>query len=179
MSEGRTRAGWTDADRDLLRTMWARGESSRDIAAAVSVDVTRNAVMGMVNRLGLMGLGHPDAARLAAIGKVSAVMDDEFSFGKPLHREALLALLVGRAGRDPDDLSLAAGVAYGDCRRFLERLPLVWPATVKRMPARWQGSLEGVFAFILDMAFVAGLITERAERPAGAVNDAVVEPIAA
>lgn len=179
MEKGKRKNVWSEADKDLLRTMWARGEMSRDIAAALSIDVSRNAVMGMVNRLGLMGLGHPDVVRLAMMDKVAEVLGDPFSFGLPLHREALLAFLVGAAGRDPDALSHASGVSYGDCRRFLERLPLVWPERVRRMPARWQGSLDGVLAFVLDMALVAGRIETQALRPVSAVNDLAMEPIAA
>lgn len=45
---------WTPDRKDTLRRMWIEGRSSREIAEALG-DVTRNAVMGMVNRMGLMG----------------------------------------------------------------------------------------------------------------------------
>lgn len=48
------RVSWTPDRKDTLRRMWVEGKTSRQIAEALG-DVTRNAVMGMVNRMGLMG----------------------------------------------------------------------------------------------------------------------------
>lgn len=45
---------WTPDRKETLRLMWVEGKTSRQIAEALG-DVTRNAVMGMVNRMGLMG----------------------------------------------------------------------------------------------------------------------------
>lgn len=45
---------WTPDRKETLKRMWVEGKSSRQIAEALG-DVTRNAVMGMVNRMGLMG----------------------------------------------------------------------------------------------------------------------------
>ena len=154
---------WTDYDKDMIRTMWARGVPSRSIAEALPNGATRNATMGMLNRLGLMGLGHADDARLKAITKVEALMGEDFSLGAPLHREALLALRVGASGRTADALALATGISRDHCEAFLSRLPLVWPKG-EPMPGRWQGSLEGVLAFILDMAVVAGVLEASPKR---------------
>jgi hypothetical protein len=46
--------GWTEARMDTLRTMWLAGESAKRISEALG-EVTRNAVMGKVHRMGLMG----------------------------------------------------------------------------------------------------------------------------
>jgi hypothetical protein len=45
---------WTDERVGILKRMWSAGESSGEIAAVLG-SVSRNAVMGKVNRLGLMG----------------------------------------------------------------------------------------------------------------------------
>lgn len=50
---------WTDEERNTLRRRWLAGDTSRAIAAAIP-GVTRHAVMGMVNRMGLMGLQGAD-----------------------------------------------------------------------------------------------------------------------
>jgi len=161
---------WIDADRDLLRTMWARGSSSGDVAVALARPVSRNAVMGMVNRLGLMGLGHADDGRLSSMAKVSDLMQEEFSLGLPLHREALLALTVIRTGlRSVEGLAQSSGVCRPDCAAFIARLPLVWPGRASP-PLRWQGGLEGNLAFILDMAVVAGRLSRSPIR--GVAQDA-------
>lgn len=49
---------WTDERVDVLRTMWLGGSSASQIAAVLG-DVTRNAVIGKVHRLGLSGRGKP------------------------------------------------------------------------------------------------------------------------
>jgi hypothetical protein len=57
-------AKWSDERKDALRSMWLAGSTSTDISVALG-DVSRNAVMGMVHRMGLMG--NPDhAARSTA-----------------------------------------------------------------------------------------------------------------
>ncbi|MBV6659271.1 MAG: GcrA cell cycle regulator [Devosiaceae bacterium] len=49
---------WTDERVETLKTMWLAGSSASQIAAALG-DVTRNAVIGKVHRLGLSGRGKP------------------------------------------------------------------------------------------------------------------------
>jgi len=49
---------WTDERVEMLKTMWLGGSSASQIAAALG-DVTRNAVIGKVHRLGLSGRGKP------------------------------------------------------------------------------------------------------------------------
>lgn len=46
--------GWTDARVDLLKALWADGLSASVIAAQLG-EVTRNAVIGKVHRLGIQG----------------------------------------------------------------------------------------------------------------------------
>lgn len=155
---------WLDEDIETIRTLWARGVPSRDIAAAMSRPVTRNAVMGKIDRLGIMGLGEPDARRLAAIAKVGELLQEPFSTGAPLHCQALLALLVEPVGRDVDALARASGLDRLTCAKFLERLPRVWSSSERAMPSRWTGCLEGTLSFILDMAVVSGSLTEAPRR---------------
>ncbi len=149
-------AVWREVDRNLVRTLWARGSSSGQIASALPFDVSRSAVMGMVNRLGLMGLGAPSPARLEAIALVEELFETGFSLGEPLHREALLCFALRDAPREAGRLAVASGVAREDCARFLERLPRVWPDG-EMAPARWGGD-DGNIAFVLDMAVVAGMV---------------------
>lgn len=52
----RTTIPWSAERKDQLRRLWSESRSSGEIASALG-GVTRNAVMGMVNRLGLMGKG--------------------------------------------------------------------------------------------------------------------------
>lgn len=149
-------AAWTQDDIDLVCTMWARGARSTDIVPLLSRQATRNAVMGMVDRLGLMGLGHADRARLARMDRVSRLLGAPFSFGEPLHPEALVTLSCLETGsRDVEVIALSSGMARDRCAAHLARLALVWPEGLPP-PARWSHAEEGVIAFVLDMAVVAG-----------------------
>ena len=49
---------WTDERVEMLKTMWLAGSSASQIASALG-EVTRNAVIGKVHRLGLSGRGKP------------------------------------------------------------------------------------------------------------------------
>lgn len=49
---------WTEERVEVLKTMWLAGSSASQIAATLG-DVTRNAVIGKVHRLGLSGRGKP------------------------------------------------------------------------------------------------------------------------
>lgn len=149
-------AAWTQDDIDLVCTMWARGVRSTEIVPLLSRQATRNAVMGMVDRLGLMGLGHADRARLARMDRVSRLLGAPFSFGEPLHPEALVTLSCLETGsRDVEVIALSSGMARDRCAAHLARLALVWPEGLPP-PARWSHAEEGVIAFVLDMAVVAG-----------------------
>lgn len=161
--------GWTLTDKNLIRTMWAKGAQSSEIVPCLSVPKTRNAVMGMLNRLGLMGLGNPSPERLETIDRVSDLMQEEFSLGSRLHCEALLTLMTMKIGkRDAKALSVASGVSLDMCSSFLERLPLVW-SPGEEAPVNWAGGIEGNIAFILDMAVIAGSLDASPVRPSGAV----------
>ena len=46
--------GWTTERKEILKRMWLAGETSKRISDTLG-EVSRNAVMGMVNRMGLMG----------------------------------------------------------------------------------------------------------------------------
>jgi GcrA cell cycle regulator len=46
-------ADWSDADIKTVKSMWQRGATATEIAAALGPGVTRGAVLGKVHRLGL------------------------------------------------------------------------------------------------------------------------------
>ena len=60
-------AGWTDDRVGALKKLWLEGQSASQIAKQLGGGVTRNAVIGMVHRLGLSGRAAPSQqARTAA-----------------------------------------------------------------------------------------------------------------
>lgn len=58
---------WTDDRVQTLRRMWIGGATSGAIARTLGDGVTRNAIMGKVNRLGLMGVRRCDGASAEAV----------------------------------------------------------------------------------------------------------------
>ncbi len=56
-----TRGGWSDERRDYVRRRWLEGASASEIAKELQA-VSRNAVIGIVHRLGLFGEGHAKAS---------------------------------------------------------------------------------------------------------------------
>ena len=59
---------WTDERVETLKSMWLGGSSASQIAAALG-DVTRNAVIGKVHRLGLSGRGKPTSTATPKVRK--------------------------------------------------------------------------------------------------------------
>ncbi len=53
---------WTDERVGLLRKLWVEGLSASQIAAQIGPDVSRNAVIGKLHRLGLSGRGKAPAS---------------------------------------------------------------------------------------------------------------------
>ncbi len=80
----RTTYDWTEERMDTLRSMWTEGNPSSQIAKALGGGITRNAVMGKINRMGLMcnsdhnllmkkrPLGACRASMMKAAGRFSA-----------------------------------------------------------------------------------------------------------
>lgn len=50
-----TASPWSDERVEILKTMWTAGKSASEIAGALNCGITRNAVIGKVNRLGMSG----------------------------------------------------------------------------------------------------------------------------
>ncbi|MEX2126940.1 MAG: GcrA family cell cycle regulator [Xanthobacteraceae bacterium] len=56
--------GWTDERVEILKALWADGESATEIAVELGGGLTRNAVIGKVHRLGLAGRRRVSAFRV-------------------------------------------------------------------------------------------------------------------
>tara|TARA_Y100000590_G_scaffold364139_1_gene422297 strand:+ start:53844 stop:54332 length:489 start_codon:yes stop_codon:yes gene_type:complete len=62
---------WTDEKVELLRKLWSEGLSASQIANKIG-DVTRNAVIGKVHRLGLEGRAKPLSRKSVTVGQLDA-----------------------------------------------------------------------------------------------------------
>ena len=50
---------WTEEKIDLLKSLWTQGKPASEIAAILGEEVSRNAIIGKVHRLGLAGRPSP------------------------------------------------------------------------------------------------------------------------
>lgn len=73
---------WTPDRKEMLRLMWVEGKTSRQIAETLG-DVTRNGVMGMVNRMGLMGNRAHNALIKSAHGACRPIGRDDAPAAPP------------------------------------------------------------------------------------------------
>ena len=64
--------GWTDERVEQLKTLWSDGLSASQIARVLG-DITRNAVIGKVHRLGLAGRAGPARAERPRAARRSAI----------------------------------------------------------------------------------------------------------
>jgi len=62
---------WTDEKVESLRKLWSEGLSASQIANKIG-DVTRNAVIGKVHRLGLEGRAKPHSGKSVTVGQLDA-----------------------------------------------------------------------------------------------------------
>ena len=98
---------WTDERVEVLKTMWLGGSSASQIAAALG-DVTRNAVIGKVHRLGLSGRGKPTSTATPRARKPRAPS----SGGSRTRRSAATrsggaAVSLGATALKPDEAAVA------------------------------------------------------------------------
>ena len=159
---------WTPERLDVLEQMWLWGVTSGAITENLG-DVTRNAVMGKINVLGLMGRG---GERLRQINEDAAVNVEDIHesvgelLGEPyeadnaMHRNAAVALTM-----------LIGGCHVGNVASLLKRpIEEVHASFValdtsgawskgKPPPSAWWHHAEGSISFMLDMMASVGKIS--------------------
>lgn len=158
---------WTPERADSLEQMWLWGIHSTSIAHNLG-EVTRNAVMGRINRSGLMGRGGErlgrelsgavidrDAAREA----VETLLHEGCDEGRSMHRHALVAVSCLLVGKAPSNIAKALGMD----RHLVEAsITALHDTDVWRHgeppPAAWWHHEEGAMAFMLDMMAADGMI---------------------
>jgi GcrA cell cycle regulator len=92
MEAGMTDAGitWTDERVELLKKLWSDGLSASQIAAEIG-NVTRNAVIGKVHRLGLSGRGKAKAASAPRPRKTTRSPSAPAAIAEPVRNNVVLA----------------------------------------------------------------------------------------
>lgn len=180
-ADGRARgAKWTQDERRTLSDMWLAGRSSSEIAANLK-GRTRDAVMGMVNRLGLMGRAR-SGAQAAALDFHSVYMT-ALDHLKPLGRDETLMwnadgsdlvathhlldihgdvaflMTVILHGRDPAAIALAYEVTEAEAATRLRRLndTGLWRDGEPR-PVHWNQVARTPQILIMDAMVLRGLM---------------------
>ena len=122
---GWNRAGWNDARVDLLKQLWADGLTASQIAERLG-EVTRNAVIGKVHRLGLAG--RATTSRKPLLRRTSPHRDraSRVSMRKPVPRSRSCPATPDRLPPAPAALTIAlADLAGSSCH---------WPVGDPREP---------------------------------------------
>jgi len=161
---------WTEDRLDRLQTMWLAGVGSADIATVLE-PISRNAVMGRLNRLGLMGRKGEGAMASASddeirlkIAEILAEASARYEDGSPraLGMEDELAviqtaILVGR--RSPRVISLSC-TDTAKAKAIVARMGEtgIWPED-RGPPAGWFSDPDttGSACFLVDVMVLAGI----------------------
>lgn len=158
---------WTAEAIDTLETMWLWGHSSGTIAHVLAFP-SRNAVMGKLNRLGLMRRGGEYVgARLAGAKIDLTIMTQElegltqskFRWADATDRALMIHMTALFVGHDAETIAAAINRPLDEVARVVTAMDTtgVWKIGTKP-PAKWWDNVEGNTAFLLDAMTTAGLI---------------------
>lgn len=171
----RPRVAWTDEEKNTLRTLWLSGSGSGDIARHLG-SVSRNAVMGMINRLGLMGRQgtEPKPEETSAVPPpipvqtlpqsdartlVEEAFDEPYDQRQPGHLSGLVAMAAIIVSRDAAAVSEATGLRLDTSTTVLGMIDDAGVWREGEMPPRyWIDPKSGTVAFVMDMLVVEGVI---------------------
>ena len=102
---------WTDARIEILRRLWAEGLSASQVAARIG-DMSRNAVLGKVHRIGLPLRGKPTGRTQVRKPKPRKKPSKLFTFNKPFGTEALRAIRMAGTPLPPPNETDIARVSF-------------------------------------------------------------------
>ena len=131
---------WTDERVELLAKLWTEGLSASQIAAELGGNVSRNAVLGKIHRLGLADRGKAQTAAATRARKPLRPADSAAPEEPPRQDDGLASstavsrpLVSGPATHRPDDVVLPASerVTIMELREFMCRWPLGDPTTAE------------------------------------------------
>lgn len=153
----------------MLRRLWKAKRTSGEIAKQLG-GVSRNAVMGMVNRLGLMGKGgshvpHPTLGEAKHL--LREVLGVEYDHEAQGHDEVLVAIAGAMCGRDAECIAHCLRMARGRVETVLSRFhdTGTW-AEGAPTPDAWFDAVTGNVSMVMDAMVAAGRI-RRDRRPDG------------
>lgn len=158
---------WTPQAIDTLESMWLWGYSSGAISTILEFP-SRNAVMGKINRLGLMKRGgeYLRGRMVGAQVNVTAVESEladltgaAFDWDDPVCRALMVQMMCLFVGRHADCVAEAINRPADEIRQVLKEMDAAgsWKSG-ERPPAAWWQAKEGNMAFLLDAMVAARLI---------------------
>lgn len=162
-SNARTSASaWTEERKEILRRMWKSHRTSGEISTRLG-GVSRNAVMGMVNRLGLLGRGgsKENHATLAEAKRLlQDTLQETYSAKNPHHVQTLVAIGAAMGGRDASALSKLLHVEEDRVAQALSAFHEsgVWMEG-DDMPGTWEDAKIGNVSLAMDSLVAIGTIT--------------------
>jgi GcrA cell cycle regulator len=107
-------ATWTEDRVRTLSTLWSAGLSAAAVAKRLGGEVTRNAVIGKLHRLGLAGRERPSAPKIVRSRPPAAPAASARAAGMPSRAPASPCMIAAA----PDEMGLATllSVRAGQCR---------------------------------------------------------------
>lgn len=158
-----SRPTWSEERKNTLRRLWKARRTSGEIAKHLG-GVSRNAVMGMVNRMGLMGTGGSYVVH-ATLGEAKNLLHEalgvEYDRDEPGHNEVLVAIAGAMCGRDAACIAhcLRTSRSWVDAilARFHETGTWLEGAPT---PDGWFAEGSGDVAMVMDSMVAAGRITK-------------------
>jgi hypothetical protein len=155
-------SAWTEERKEILRRMWKSHRTSGDISKRLG-GVSRNAVMGMVNRLGLLGRGgsKENHATLAEAKRLlQDTLQEPYCRDNPHHVQTLVAIGAAMGGRDASALSKLLHVDEDKVAHALSSFHEsgVW-VEGEAMPKSWEEPRTGNVSLAMDSLVAIGTIT--------------------
>ena len=158
---------WNEQAIDTLEAMWLWGHNSRTISDILEFP-TRNAVMGKLNRQGLMRRGgerigaHMKDVLLESdefIKKIEELTQDSYDWDDQVDRALTVLLASLTIGQNAETLAYALERPLDEIASVLSAIDKtgVWPIG-KAPPAKWWHNREGNLALLLDAMVCAGLL---------------------
>lgn len=165
---------WTNEDENTLEDLWFWGHSSSVISQNLG-NRTRNAVMGKVNKLRLIGrqgerIGcarkNPDKFfhQASAEDFIENITNEKYDWADPVHRSAIVHLACLLVGRFVEPVSQALQKPAKEIEEVLYQMQAsgAWKEN-DSPPAKWWHPREGNMAFLLDAMTTAGLAAFKQE----------------
>jgi len=158
---------WTPESQTALEDMWLWGHSSGTISKTIG-EVSRNAVMGKIYRMDLMGRGGERIGsrlkgakiNVQAVGEaITQITGEDYTWDDDVSRACMVQMTAVMVGNHGDAIIEATGYPAIEVAQTIQtmRSSGVWPEGDKP-PSQWWEPKLGDFTFLMDAMVTAGIL---------------------